>query len=66
MGGTEFVERTVRFEIMDMPSVPIVERVILSKIPQSPEDKEFARGDLERGVVEGVYGGRTDGRPRNW
>lgn len=55
IAGSEYVERAVRFGIQDMPSVPFVQGRVLLVIPQSTEDKEFARGDLERGVREGIY-----------
>lgn len=55
LGGSEYVERAVRFGIRDMPIRPFVEGLVMKEIPQSMEDREYAQGDLERGVAEGVY-----------
>lgn len=55
LGASEYLTRAIRYGVMDMPTVPFTEGLILGDLPQSTEDREFARSDLERGCRESVY-----------
>lgn len=50
LGSSEYLVRAIRFSIMDRPMRPFVDGLVLGNIPQSAEDKSFAREDLVKGV----------------
>ena len=55
LGASGYLTRAVRFGVRDMPTVPFTEGVILPAIPQTEEDRAFARNDLREGLRRGVY-----------
>ena len=55
LGASKYLTLAIRYGVMDMPTVPFTEGLILGDLPQSTEDREFARSDLERGCRESVY-----------
>ena len=55
LGALEYVVRSINNGIRDLPIIPFTEGLELSEIPQSEEDKIFAREDLEMGCRNGIY-----------
>ena len=55
MGASEYLTRKIRYGILDLPSVPFEEGVVLGELPQSEEDRMLETDDLERGCKEGLY-----------
>jgi hypothetical protein len=55
MGATEYEVRAIRFDILDLPSIPFTSAVVLPVIHQSREDLEFGRRDLGACCASGIY-----------
>lgn len=57
LGCSEFLCRAIQFGIFEQPNTPFRkgEGIELSDIPQTEEDREFARKDLDAGCGEGIY-----------
>lgn len=55
LGTSEFLVRSIRFGIRDLPTIPFTDGQILPPIPQTEADKEFASADLSKGLREGIY-----------
>lgn len=53
LGATEFECRAIKYGIVDMPCVPFERGWVLSEVPQTEEDREFARMELEEGCRKG-------------
>ena len=53
--ASEYVVRSIKYGIRDLPIIPFTEGLELSEIPQTDEDKIFAREDLEMGCRNGIY-----------
>lgn len=52
LGASAFICRTIRYGVRDMPLVPFVNGEMLPPIPQTEEDKVFARAKIEEGCKE--------------
>lgn len=50
LSASEFVVRAIRFGIRDMPKIPFEAGFVMSRIPQSEEDEEFAEEELRERV----------------
>lgn len=50
LGESEYLTRAIRFGVRDMPTVPFTAGRILPEIPQTEEDRAFARFDLKKGT----------------
>lgn len=50
LGTSNFLAHHTKFGIRDMSTVPFTDGRLLPSIPQTPEDKEFASEDLEKGI----------------
>ena len=57
LGALEYVVRSINNGIRDLPIIPFTEGLELSEIPQTEEDKIFAREDMEMGCRNGIYEG---------
>lgn len=55
LGASEYLTRAIRYGILDLPTVPFEDGLVLGELPQTAKDKDFARRDLEHGCREGVY-----------
>ena len=55
LGVNEYITCQIRYGVLDMLTVPFEDGTLLSKLPQTAEDREFSMGDLVRGCREGVY-----------
>ena len=47
--------RNVRYCIRDIPTILFTRGDVMSEIPQTERDKEFAKKDLLKGVEEVIY-----------
>lgn len=50
LSTSSYLTRQIKYSILDMPSVPFTEGIVLSIIPQTEENKEFARMDISEGI----------------
>lgn len=55
LGASGYLVRMIRYVIYDRPCVPFTGGQVLSDIPQTQEEIEFAEEDLKYGLASGVY-----------
>lgn len=55
LSTSPYLTRQIKYGIRDMPSVPFTEGIVLPIIPQTEEDKEFARMDISEGISGRIY-----------
>jgi hypothetical protein len=55
LGASGYEERSIRFGIIDSPSVPFTAGTIFPDIPQTEEDLKFGKAELSSGCMSGIY-----------
>ena len=55
LGASEYLVRAIRFGILDRPTMPFTEGIVLENIPQSEEKMAFGVQDLMKGCANGLY-----------
>lgn len=55
LGALGYLTRAIRFGVLDLPTVPFTEVLVLPEVPQTEKDRRFSRGDLRDGLERGIY-----------